>query len=60
MAGFGLGTLPSVTAVALGISSFRRLARARTARVWVGLAIMALAAASVAFPVLANVGLCFS
>ncbi|MBV8107677.1 MAG: sulfite exporter TauE/SafE family protein [Hyphomicrobiales bacterium] len=58
MAGFGLGTLPSVTAVALGISSFRRLAGARTARVWVGLAIMALAAASVAFPVLASVGLC--
>jgi uncharacterized protein len=60
MAGFGLGTLPSVTAVAVGISSFRRLARARTARVLVGLAIVALAAASVAFPVLASVGLCLS
>ncbi len=60
MAGFGLGTLPSVTAVALGISSLRRLARARTARVWVGLAIMGLAAASVAVPALASAGFCFN
>ncbi len=58
MAGFGLGTLPSVTAVALGVSGFRRFARAGTARVWVGLAIMALAAASVAVPVLASAGFC--
>jgi uncharacterized protein len=59
MAGFGLGTLPSVTAVALGISSFRRLARVRQARVWVGLAIIAIAAASVAVPALASAGFCF-
>jgi uncharacterized protein len=59
MAGFGLGTLPSVTAVALGISSFRRLARVRQARVWVGLAILAIAAASVAVPALASAGFCF-
>ena len=58
MAGFGLGTLPSVTAVALGISSFRRLARVRQARVWVGLAIIAIAAASVAVPALASAGFC--
>jgi uncharacterized protein len=58
MAGFGLGTLPSVTAVALGISSFRRLARIRQARVWVGLAIVAIAAASVAVPALASAGFC--
>jgi sulfite exporter TauE/SafE len=58
MAGFGLGTLPSVTAVALGISSFRRLARVPQARVWVGLAIIAIAAASVAVPALASAGFC--
>jgi uncharacterized protein len=58
MAGFGLGTLPSVTAAALGISSFRRLARIRQARVWVGLAIVAIAAASVAVPALASAGFC--
>jgi sulfite exporter TauE/SafE len=59
MAGFGLGTLPSVTAVALGISSFRRLARIRQARVWVGLAIIVIAVASVAVPALAGAGFCF-
>jgi sulfite exporter TauE/SafE len=58
MAGFGFGTLPSVTAVALGISSFRRLARIQQARVWVGLAIIAIAAASVAVPALASAGFC--
>jgi uncharacterized protein len=54
MAGFGLGTLPSVTAVALGISGFRRLAQTPGARVGVGFGIVALAAASVAVPALAN------
>jgi sulfite exporter TauE/SafE len=58
MAGFGLGTMPSVTAVALGISGFRRLARVQAARVWVGLAIIAIAAASVAVPALASAGFC--
>jgi len=58
MAGFGLGTLPSVTAVALGISSFRRLARVKQARLWVGLAIIAIAAGSVAVPALASAGFC--
>lgn len=60
MAGFGLGTLPSVTAVALGLSSFRRLARGERARVVVGLAIVALAVASVAVPALAAAGFCLN
>jgi hypothetical protein len=60
MAGFGLGTLPSVTAAALGVSSFRRLARASNARVAVGLGIIALAAASVAVPAMALGGFCLN
>jgi uncharacterized protein len=59
MTGFGLGTLPSVTAAALGVSSFRRLARTPNARVAVGLGIIALAAASVAVPALASGAFCF-
>ena len=58
MAGFGLGTLPAVTAVALGLSSFRRLAAIRNARVGVGLALMALAAGSLAAPALASAAFC--
>lgn len=60
MAGFGLGTLPSVTAVALGVSQFRRLAQMTNARVGVGLGIVALAAASVAVPALATAGFCLN
>jgi uncharacterized protein len=60
MLGFGLGTLPSVTAAALGVSSFRRLARTPNARIAVGLGIIALAAASVAAPALASGVFCFS
>ncbi len=60
MAGFGLGTLPSVTAAALGVSSFRKLARTPNARIAVGLGIVVLAAASVAVPALASAGFCFS
>jgi uncharacterized protein len=59
MAGFGLGALPSVTAAALGVASFRQLARTRNARVAVGLGIMTLAAASVAVPALAPGAFCF-
>jgi len=59
MTGFGLGTLPSVTAAALGVSSFRRLARTPNARVAVGLGIIALAAVSVAVPALASGAFCF-
>jgi len=58
MAGFGLGTLPSVTAAALGVSGFRRLARTPNARVAVGLGIIALAVASIAVPALALGGFC--
>ncbi len=60
MAGFALGTLPSVTAVAFGMSSFRRLGDAKAARLSVGLAIMALAAISVAAPAASLAALCGS
>ncbi len=50
MAGFGLGTLPAVSAVALGAARFRVLAHAPGARVAVGLGLMGLAAASLAAP----------
>ena len=60
MAGFGLGTLPSVTAVALGLSRFRRLAQAPRARLAVGLGIMALAAASMAVPAMTIGGFCLN
>ena len=60
MAGFGLGTLPSVTAAALGVSTFRRLARTPNARIAIGLGIVALAAASVAVPALTFSAFCFS
>jgi sulfite exporter TauE/SafE len=60
MAGFGLATLPSVTAVALGVSRFRRLAQAPNARVAVGLGLMALAAASVAVPAMTISGFCLN
>jgi uncharacterized protein len=50
MLGFGLGTLPSVSAVALGLSRFRDLARAPRARAAVGLGLMGIAAASLAAP----------
>ena len=58
MAGFALGTLPSVTAVALGLSGFRRLGNVKGARIGVGLAIMAIAALSVAAPVASWAALC--
>jgi sulfite exporter TauE/SafE len=58
MAGFALGTLPSVTAVALGLSSFRRWGEIHGARVAVGLTIMAVAALSVAGPVATIEALC--
>jgi len=58
MAGFALGTLPSVTAVALGLSGFRRLGEIKRARIAVGLAIMVIAALSVAAPVARIAALC--
>jgi sulfite exporter TauE/SafE len=60
MAGFGFGTLPSVTAVALGVSTFRRFARAPKARVAVGLGIVAIAAASIAAPAMTVGGFCLN
>lgn len=60
MVGFGLGTLPSVTAVAFGVSRFRRLAQAPKARVAVGLGLITLAAASVAVPAMAIGGFCLN
>lgn len=50
MAGFGLGTLPAVTAVALGLGRFRALAHKPHARIAVGLGLMGVAAASLALP----------
>lgn len=55
MAGFGLGTLPSVTAVAFGLSRFRALAQSPRARAAVGLGLIAIAAASLAAPAAAGV-----
>src|SRR5579863_2170871 len=55
MAGFGLGTLPSVTAAAFGLSRFRALAHSPRARTAVGLGLMAVAAASLAAPSAAGV-----
>jgi len=59
MAGFGLGTLPSVTAAALGVSTLRRLALIPRARIGVGLAILCVAAASVIIPASKMTALCF-
>ena len=58
MAGFGLGTLPSVTAVALGAARFRALARTPRARMAVGLGLMGVAAASLAAPISALSAFC--
>jgi sulfite exporter TauE/SafE len=58
MAGFGLGTLPSVTAAAFGVARFRALARTPGARMAVGLGLMAMAAASLAVPAAALAPFC--
>ena len=60
MAGFGLGTLPSVTGAAFGLSRFRRLAREPKARLAVGLGILALAVASVGLPSVNLSGFCLN
>ncbi len=59
MIGFGLGTAPAVTAVALGMSWFRQIAKIAKLQLAVGLAIMALAVASIAIPAAASGALCF-
>ena len=58
MFGFGLGALPAVSAVALGMAGFRNLGRSHKARISLGLAIVALAAVSVALPAGAIAALC--
>jgi len=58
MAGFGLGTLPSITAIAFGLAGFRRFAQRPNARVGVGLGIVAVAAASLAIPAIASSVFC--
>lgn len=58
MGGFGLGTLPAVTAVAFGAARLRRFAAIPRARIAVGLGIIALAAASVGVPAIAAGILC--
>ncbi len=50
MLGFGLGTLPAVTASAMGLKGVRALAHAPGARIGVGLTLIAVAAASLAAP----------
>ncbi len=50
MFGFGLGTLPAVTATAFGAAALMRAARRSTVRISVGLAIAALGIASAAVP----------
>lgn len=60
MAGFGLGTLPAVTATALGVASLRRLAFLPRIRIAAGLALIALAAASALLPAAAWEGLCLT
>ncbi|WP_338467132.1 sulfite exporter TauE/SafE family protein [Novosphingobium sp. ZN18A2] len=58
MAGFGLGTIPAVTAAAFGATSLRRLAHNTRLQVGVGLAIMALGMASFAVPQSTIAALC--
>ncbi|MDE2560785.1 MAG: sulfite exporter TauE/SafE family protein [Sphingomonadales bacterium] len=58
MAGFGLGTIPAVTLAAFGMTSLRRLAHNTRLQVGVGLAIMALGAASFAVPQATIAALC--
>mgnify|MGYP000335804831 CR=1 FL=1 len=50
MLGFGLGTLPAVTASALGMSSLLAVARTPRVRIAVGLAIVAIGILSAAIP----------
>ncbi|WP_323762609.1 sulfite exporter TauE/SafE family protein [Maricaulis sp.] len=58
MLGFGLGTLPAVTAAALGLTRFLALARRPGTRHFVGLAIISLGFASAAIPWRALAALC--
>lgn len=60
MAGFGLGTLPSVTATALGVGVLRQVGRAPRIRIAAGVSLMALAAASALLPAASWAALCFT
>lgn len=50
MAGFGLGTIPAVTAAALGIGGLRRAARSARARIAVGAVLVVLAVIGAIMP----------
>lgn len=60
MAGFGLGTLPAVTATALGVTALRHMAVAARLRVLAGATLVAIAAASALLPAAAWEGLCLT
>lgn len=59
MLGFGLGTLPSVTATAFGVASLKGWADGRGPRMAIGLAIASLAAISLAIPMKQLMAWCF-
>lgn len=60
MAGFGLGTLPAVTATAFGVASLRQGARAPRLRVLAGTCLLILATVSALLPEAAWQALCLS
>lgn len=59
MLGFGLGTLPSVTAAALGVASLRGWADRRGPRTVIGLALVSIAAISLLVPMKQIMAYCF-
>ena len=59
MLGFGLGTLPSVTAAAFGVASLKGWADRRGPRMAIGLALVSIAALSLVVPVKDIVAFCF-
>lgn len=60
MAGFGIGTLPSVLGTAFGISALRELGRRPGIRIAAGMAMIAVAVAGVLVPASGWLGLCLS
>jgi sulfite exporter TauE/SafE len=59
MLGFGLGTLPSVTATAFGVASLKGLADRRGARTVIGLSLVSIAAISLFAPMKQIMAFCF-
>lgn len=59
MLGFGLGTLPSVTAAALGVASLKGWADRRGPRTAIGLALVSIAAISLFVPMKEIMAFCF-